>query len=38
MLQRINSCTGEMPTVMTMDAGYWSDDNAKACSDQGIDA
>jgi hypothetical protein len=38
MLQRINSCAGEMPTVMTMDAGYWSEDNAKACSDQGIDA
>ncbi len=38
MLQRINSCAGEMPTVKTMDAGYWSEDNAKACSDQGIDA
>ena len=38
MLQRINSCAGEMPTVMTMDAGYWSEDNAKVCSDQGIDA
>ena len=38
MLQRINSCAGEVPTVMTMDAGYWSEDNAKACTDQGIDA
>ncbi len=38
MLQRINFCAGEMPTVMTMDAGYWSEDNAKACSGQGIDA
>ena len=23
---------------MTMDAGYWSEDNAKACADQGIHA
>lgn len=23
---------------MTMDAGYWSEYNAKVCSDQGIDA
>ena len=23
---------------MTMDTGYWSEDNANACSDQGIDA
>jgi hypothetical protein len=23
---------------MTMDAGYWSEENAKACSDQGNDA
>jgi transposase len=38
MLQRISSSAGEMPTVMTMDAGYWSEDNAKACADQGIDA
>ncbi|MEB3261668.1 MAG: transposase [Cyanobacteriota bacterium] len=27
-----------MPKVMTMDAGYWSEGNAKCCSDQGIDA
>lgn len=38
MLQRISSSAGELPTVMTLDAGYWSEDNAKACSDQGIDA
>jgi len=24
--------------VMTLDAGYWSEDNARACTDQGIDA
>ena len=23
---------------MTLDAGYWSEDNARACTDQGIDA
>ena len=29
--------TGALPKVMTLDAGYWSEDNAKACADQGID-
>jgi len=29
---------GAVPDVMTLDAGYWSEDNAKACSDLGIDA
>ena len=38
MLQRISSSAGELPTVMTMDAGYWSEDNAKLCADQDIDA
>jgi hypothetical protein len=38
MLQRIASSAGAQPAVMTMDAGYWSEDNAKACTDQGIDA
>jgi len=38
MLQRITACAGRLPDVMTMDAGYWSEDNAKACADQGIDA
>jgi hypothetical protein len=38
MLQRITATAGALPDVMTMDAGYWSEDNAKACSDQGIDA
>jgi hypothetical protein len=38
MLQRIASTAGSLPEVMTLDAVYWSDDNAKACTDQGIDA
>jgi hypothetical protein len=38
MLQQIAASAGTLPTVMTMDAGYWSEDNAKACADQGIDA
>jgi transposase len=38
MLQRIAASAGALPDVMTMDAGYWSEDNAKACADQGIDA
>jgi hypothetical protein len=38
MLQRIAATAGARPEVMTMDAGYWSEDNAKACADQGIDA
>lgn len=38
MLQRIGASTEGVPTVMTMDAGYWSEDNVKVCADQGIDA
>ena len=38
MLERIVASAGALPDVMTMDAGSWSEDNAKACSDQGIDA
>lgn len=38
MLQRITATAGALPEVMTMDAGYWSEENAKVCSDQGIDA
>jgi transposase len=38
MVERIAANTGALPTVMTMDAGYWSEENAKACADQGIDA
>ncbi|QPN59303.1 transposase [Synechococcus sp. CBW1002] len=38
MLERIAASAGELPDVMTMDAGYWSDDNAGHCEDLGIDA
>jgi hypothetical protein len=38
MLERISACAGALPAIMTLDAGYWSEDNANACSDQGIDA
>jgi transposase len=38
MLQRIGASAEGVPTVMTMDAGYWSEDNVKVCADQGIDA
>jgi transposase len=38
MLQRIAANTGALPGVMTLDAGYWSEDNANCCADQGIDA
>ena len=38
MLERIASHAGARPDVMTLDAGYWSEDNAKTCADQGIDA
>jgi hypothetical protein len=38
MLQRIAVTAGALLDVMPMDAGYWSEDIATACSDQGIDA
>jgi hypothetical protein len=38
MLQRIATSAGALPEVMTLDAGYWSVENAKACADKGIDA
>jgi transposase len=38
MLERIASNADQVPDVMTMDAGYWSEDNAKICADRGIDA
>ena len=38
MLERIATSAGALPEVMTFDAGYWSEDNAKSCADQGIDA
>jgi hypothetical protein len=38
MLERIASNADQLPDVMTMDAAYWSEDNAKICADRGIDA
>jgi hypothetical protein len=38
MLERIATSAGGLPDVMTLDAGYWSEDNAKTCAVQGIDA
>jgi hypothetical protein len=38
MLERIASHAGALPDVMTLDAGYWSEDNANTCTDRGIDA
>jgi hypothetical protein len=38
MLQRIAATAGALPEVMTLDAGYWSEDNANACAEKGIDA
>jgi hypothetical protein len=38
MLQRITAAAGALPEVMTLDAGYWSEDNANTCADKGIDA
>ena len=38
MLQRIAASAGALPTLMTMDAGYSSEDNTNACAEQGIDA
>ena len=35
MLQRIAANTGALPTVMTLDAGYWSEDNGKVCTESG---
>ena len=35
MLQRITEMAGVLPDVMTMDAGYWSENNVHACADQG---
>jgi len=38
VLERIATTAGALPDVMTMDAGYWTEENAKACADQGLDA
>ena len=36
MLQRIAASAGALPTVMSLDAGYWSDANAEHCEELGI--
>ena len=36
MLQLISTAAGALPDVMTMDAGYWSEENAGICADQGV--
>lgn len=38
MLERITTNAGALPDVMTLDEGYWSEDNANSYADQGIDA
>lgn len=38
LLQCKAATAGVRPDVMTMDAGYWSEDNTKTCNYQGIDA
>ena len=38
MLQCIGATAGALPDVIAADAGYWSEDNAKTCAGQGIDA
>lgn len=38
MVQRIADTAGAMTTVMTADAGYWCEENAELCADQGINS
>ncbi len=38
ILQCIAATAGSLPNAKPIDPGYWSNDNAKVCSDQGIDA
>jgi transposase len=38
MLERTIASTGTMPETFIADAGYWSEANAQACSDRGVDA
>jgi hypothetical protein len=38
LLDRCATTAGALPAVMTMDAGYSTEENAKACADKGIDA
>jgi hypothetical protein len=38
MLERIAASAGDLPVVMTLDAGYWSEANPQHCELRGIDA
>ena len=37
MLERIATTASALPGVMTMDAGYWSEDNAEICTEARTD-
>ena len=37
-LERIAASAGALPDVMTMDAGYWSENNVNAWADQVVEA
>ena len=37
MLERTISNTAEVPRTYIVDAGYWSEENAKACEQRGVD-
>ena len=37
MLERIVANTGTVPTAVTEDAGYWSEENVESCISRGID-
>jgi hypothetical protein len=37
MLERTITNTSQVPKTLIADAGYWSEDNAKACEDRGVD-
>jgi transposase len=37
MLERTIANTSQVPKALSADAGYWSEDNAKACEQRGVD-
>jgi len=37
MLERVIANTAQAPKTFLADAGYWSEDNAKACEKHGVD-
>ena len=38
MLARFVANAEALPDAMTLDAGYWGENNVIACADQGVDA